>query len=90
MKMHGGVFVQIHAFFCTVALVGSKWSASRPSSFTPWERAPGTHWIGGWVGPQVGLDKGKWKCLTLPGLEQQPLDQSAASNYTDYATEALI
>jgi hypothetical protein len=24
--------------------------ASCPSCFTPGERAPGTHWIGGWVG----------------------------------------
>jgi len=26
-------------------------------SFTPrGEKAPGTHWIGGWVGPRAGLD----------------------------------
>jgi hypothetical protein len=24
--------------------------------FYPRERAPGTHWIGGWVGPRTGLD----------------------------------
>jgi hypothetical protein len=24
--------------------------------FTPMEKAPGTHWIGGWVGPRVVLD----------------------------------
>jgi hypothetical protein len=23
---------------------------------TPWEKAPGTHRIGGWVGPRAGLD----------------------------------
>jgi hypothetical protein len=33
-----------------------KWSASRPGRFTPRERAPGTHWIGGWVGPIAVLD----------------------------------
>jgi hypothetical protein len=27
----------------------------RPS-FTPAERAPGTHCTGGWVGPRAGLD----------------------------------
>jgi hypothetical protein len=27
-------------------------SASRPDRLTPGERAPGTHWIGGWVGPE--------------------------------------
>jgi hypothetical protein len=26
--------------------------------FTPGERIPGTHWIGGWVGPRAGLDAG--------------------------------
>jgi hypothetical protein len=38
------------------ALDRGEWSASRPCHFTPGERAPGTHWIGGWVGPRVGLD----------------------------------
>jgi hypothetical protein len=31
-------------------------AASRPEGFTPRERALGTHWIGGWVGPRAGLD----------------------------------
>jgi hypothetical protein len=26
--------------------------------FAPAERTPGTHWIGGWVGPRAGLDAG--------------------------------
>jgi hypothetical protein len=38
------------------ALDGGEWSTSRPSRFTARERAPGTHWIGGWVGPRAGLD----------------------------------
>jgi hypothetical protein len=33
-----------------------EWSASLPGSFTPRERAPGIHWIGGWVGPRASLD----------------------------------
>jgi hypothetical protein len=37
--------------FLTSALDGCEWSASGPG-----EIAPGTHWIGGWVGPRVGLD----------------------------------
>jgi hypothetical protein len=42
----------------------------RPGRFTPWERAPGTHCIGGWVGPRAGLDAVEnRKFLTLPGLE---------------------
>jgi hypothetical protein len=40
----------------TSALNGGEWSASRPGRFTPRERAPGTHWIGGWVGPRAVLD----------------------------------
>jgi hypothetical protein len=38
------------------ALDGGEWSASRPGHFNPRERAPGTHWIGGWVGPRAVLD----------------------------------
>jgi hypothetical protein len=38
--------------FLTSALDGSEWWASRPNRFTPGERAPGTHCIGGWVGPR--------------------------------------
>jgi hypothetical protein len=55
MKAYGGVDVYIHISLTSV-LVGTEWSASRPGRFTPGERAPGTHWIGGWVGPTVGLD----------------------------------
>jgi hypothetical protein len=40
----------------TSVLDGGEWSASRPDRFIPKERAPGTHWIGGWVGPRAILD----------------------------------
>jgi hypothetical protein len=36
----------------TSALDGGEWSASRPGRFNGGEKAVGTHWIGGWVGPQ--------------------------------------
>jgi hypothetical protein len=39
----------------TSALDGGEWSASRPGRFTPRERVPGTHWIGGWLGPRAVL-----------------------------------
>jgi hypothetical protein len=42
--------------FLTSALDGGEWSDSRPVRFTSRERASGTHWIGGWVDPRVGLD----------------------------------
>jgi hypothetical protein len=41
----------------TSTLDGGEWSASHHSCFTPSERAPGTHWIGGWVGPRAVLDE---------------------------------
>jgi hypothetical protein len=62
------------------ALVGGEWSTSRPGRFTPGERAPGTHWIGGWVDLRAGLDDMEnRKFLTLPVLELRPLDRTACS-----------
>jgi hypothetical protein len=55
MKAYGGVDVQIQVFL-TSALVGGEWSDSRPGRFTLRERAPGTHWIRGWVDPRAGRD----------------------------------
>jgi len=40
----------------TSTLDGGEWSASRPGRFTLREGAPGTHWIGGWMGSRAGLD----------------------------------
>jgi hypothetical protein len=74
--------------FLTSALDGGEWSTSRPCRFTPGERAPGTHWIGGWVDPRAGLDDlEKRKFLTPPGLELRPLGRPA-SRYADYAIPA--
>jgi hypothetical protein len=66
-----GVEVYIHAFL-TSALDGGEWSASRPGSFTPRERAPGTHWIGGWVGPEVGLDTVVKRKFPVPARTRAP------------------
>jgi len=49
------VEVQLHAFL-TLALVGGEWPASRSGRFTPEERDTDSHWIGGGVGPRVGLN----------------------------------
>jgi hypothetical protein len=64
---------------------------SRPGRFIPWERAPGTNWIGGWVGTRAGLeDVEKGKFLTLPGPELNPsVVQPVASCYADCAILAL-
>jgi hypothetical protein len=64
----------------TSTLVGSEWLALRPGRFTPGERGPGTHWIGGWVGPRGDLnDVQKRKFLIVPGLELRPLCRPARS-----------
>jgi hypothetical protein len=39
----------------TSALDGGEWLASRPGRYTPRERAPDIHWIGGWEGPTDDL-----------------------------------
>jgi hypothetical protein len=70
----------------TSALDGGEWSASHPGRFTPRERAPGTHWIGGWVSPRAVLDavvKGK---IPSPRRESNPRTltvQPVAQRYTD-------
>jgi hypothetical protein len=73
MKTDREVDAEIHIFL-TSALVGGEWLASHLGRFTPGERAPSTHWIGGWVDPRAGLDDvERTKFLTLPGLEDRRL-----------------
>jgi hypothetical protein len=57
--------------------LGTRWRwvvSFTPQLFCPLGRAPGTHWIGGWVAPEE-----KRKFLTLPGLELWPLGRPARS-----------
>jgi hypothetical protein len=44
-----------------------------PGDLTQW-RAPGTHWVGGWVGRRAGLDAvAKWKnSITAPRRHLNP------------------
>jgi hypothetical protein len=71
------VYIQI---FLNSALVETECSATRPGRFTPGERAPSTHWMGGWLGLRTGLDDvEKRKFLTLLGLELQHLGRPARS-----------
>jgi hypothetical protein len=44
------VEVYLHVLFIS-ALDEGEWLATRPGHFTPKERDPGTHCIGGWVAP---------------------------------------
>jgi len=32
-----------------------------PRALYPWER-PGTHYMGGWVGPRVGVERVTYRC----------------------------
>jgi hypothetical protein len=63
-----------------------------PAALPPTERAPGTHWIGGWADPRAGLDTvSKWK---IPNLRRDsnldhPIVQPVVSRYTDWAMPAL-
>jgi hypothetical protein len=51
-----------------------------PLALYPVKRAPGAHWIRGWVGPRGGLDDfEKRKFLTLPGLKLRTLGLPARS-----------
>jgi hypothetical protein len=56
----------------TSAQDGGEWLASQPSCFTPRERAPGTHWIGGSVGPRAILDTVMKKKIPSPYQESSP------------------
>jgi hypothetical protein len=84
MKAYGGVDVYSHIFL-TSALAGGEWSASRPGCFTPKERAPGTHRIGGWVDPRAELDNMEKRKFRPPSVVQP-----VASHYTDYAIQAQL
>jgi hypothetical protein len=61
----------LHAFL-TSALDGGEWSASQPGRFTPRERVPGTHWIGGLVGPRAVLDAVVKRKFPSPRREPNP------------------
>jgi hypothetical protein len=66
----------------TSALDGDEWSASRLGRFTPRERAPDTHWIGGWVGSRAGLDVAvKIKIPSPPPPENRTIEPRSSSSY---------
>jgi hypothetical protein len=70
----------------TSALDGGEWSASLPGGFIPRERVPGTHWIGGWVGPRAVLDAVVKRKIPSPRRKwnpRAPIVQPIAQRYTD-------
>jgi hypothetical protein len=71
MKAYWGVEVcSTHTL--TSALEGCEWSASLTGRFTPRERAPGTHWIGDWVGPGAVLEAVVKRKIPSPRRESNP------------------
>jgi hypothetical protein len=60
--------------------------------FTPGERTPGAHWIGGWVGPRAGPDAGATRKILYPcrGWNlNRPFVQPVVRHYTAWATALL-
>jgi hypothetical protein len=80
-----GKWLYNSAHSLTSALDGGEWSASRPGRYTSRERAPGTHWIGGWVGPRAGLDAVAKRRIPSPRRESNsdPIVQPVASRYIE-------
>jgi hypothetical protein len=92
MKTYWGVEVYLHEFLAP-ALDGGEWSASLPGLLTPRERAPGSHWIGGWVGPRAVLDAVVKRKIPSPRREsnsRNPIVQPVAQRYTDCAITVLF
>jgi hypothetical protein len=71
--------------FLASAPDGGEWSASRPGRFTPGERAPGTAWIGGWVGCKAGLDAVHYITLLTPSENRNPPFQPVACRYPGFS-----
>jgi hypothetical protein len=83
MKTYWGS--ELHAFL-TSALGGGEGSSSGPGRFTPRERTPGTHWIGGWVSPRAVLNAVVKRKIPSPLRESNPktpIVQPIAQRYTD-------
>jgi hypothetical protein len=59
----------------TVLDLGTRWRRVVSSGcYSPGERGPCSHWIGGRVGPTTGLDavENEKNFLLLPAIEPQP------------------
>jgi hypothetical protein len=64
-----------------------------PAALSPRERAPRTHWIGGWVGPRAVLDtvvKRKISSSRRESNPRTPIVQPVAQRYTDSAITVLV
>jgi hypothetical protein len=92
MKAYLGEWSYSSTHSLTSALDGGEWPASRLGRFTPKERAPGTHWIGGWVDPRAVLDAVMKRKIPSPRRESNPrtpIAQPVVQRNTDWAITAL-
>lgn len=75
--------------FLTSEAEGSEWSSSRLGRLISGNRALGTHWIKGSVGPRGCLDVMKRK-ISEPCQESNQVCPAAASRYNDWAKYAVL
>jgi hypothetical protein len=69
--------------FLTSALDGREWSAWRHCHFNFGERAPDSRWIGGWVGPRIGLDAVEKRKSFFKTGDRTTTVQHVIRRYTD-------
>jgi hypothetical protein len=92
MKAYWEVEVYLHSFF----ELGTRWRwvvNFTPRLLYPRGRGPGTHWIGGWVGPRAVLDAVVKRKIPSPRRESNPrtpIVQPVAQRYTDWALTAFL
>jgi hypothetical protein len=72
------------SIFLDLATDGGEWSVSRTCRFTPRESDLGTHCIGGWVSPGVGLEAVEERKSYIAGNRTRAV-QPLARRYTDRA-----
>jgi hypothetical protein len=76
---------ELYVFLISV-LVGGEWTASHPCHYSPGDRDPDNHCIGGWVGPRDSLED--WRNEnSLPYLDSNSdpsVVQPVANEYTGY------
>jgi hypothetical protein len=68
MQMYEGMGAELHTFLISALDGSGELHASAP--FFP-RKIPGTHWVGGWVGPRAGMGVGA-KIINLPCWESNP------------------
>jgi hypothetical protein len=61
-----------------------------PAALSPRERAPGTHWIGGWVGPRAVLDAVVKRKIHTPTGTRNIDHKPVAQRYTTELSQLLL